>query len=83
MSELHQVLISVLSSIGDNSAEEETETAETEIPDGLPEMDLEGYNYVMCINGNEERVEQTYVEELNGEIINDAVYNRNVKIEEA
>ena len=60
----------------------ETEAAETEIPDDLPEMDLEGYNYVMCINGNEERVAQTYVEELNGEIVNDAVYNKQIAVEE-
>ena len=60
----------------------ETETAETEIPDGLPEMDLEGYTYRMSINGNDERRAQTYVEELNGEIINDAVYNKMIAVEE-
>ena len=60
----------------------ETEPVETEIPDGLPDMDLEGYNYVMCINGNEERVAQTYVEEQNGEIINDAVFSKLITVEE-
>ncbi|MBR5444471.1 MAG: hypothetical protein IKV57_00005 [Clostridia bacterium] len=65
-----------------DTAPVETEPVETEIPDGLPDMDLEGYNYVMCINGNEERVAQTYVEEQNGEIINDAVFNKLITVEE-
>ncbi|MBR4960974.1 MAG: hypothetical protein IKY52_08770 [Clostridia bacterium] len=60
----------------------ENEPAETEIPDDLPQADLEGYNYVMCINGEAERVAQTWVEELNGEIINDAVYNKLIAVEE-
>jgi len=69
-------------SVSGDTAPVETEPVETEIPDGLPDTDLEGYNYVMCINGNEERVAQTWVEELNGEIINDAVYNKLIAVEE-
>ena len=65
-----------------DTAAVENEPVETEIPDDLPETDLEGYNYVMCINGNEERVAQTFAEELNGEIINDAVYNKLSNVEE-
>lgn len=58
-------------------SDETTETveSETQIADSLPDMDLAGYTYRMSINGNDERRAQTFVEELTGETINDAVYN--------
>lgn len=59
----------------------ETET-ETEIADSLPEIDLDGYTYRMSINGNDERRAQTFVEELTGETINDAVYNQRITVED-
>lgn len=64
--------------------DETTETieSETQIADSLPDMDLAGYTYRMSINGNDERRAQTFVEELTGETINDAVYNQRITVEE-
>ena len=69
------------------SAAEETE-AETDaadaraaIPDDLPEKDFGGRNFVVL--GSDPGYTQYIVsEELNGEIVNDAVYSRNLTIEE-
>ena len=69
------------------SAEEET-AAETDaadaraaIPDDLPEKDFEGRNFIIL--GSEPNcTPYIVVEELNGEIVNDAVYSRNLTIEE-
>lgn len=65
-------------------SDETTETveSETQIADSLPDMDLAGYTYRMSINGNDERRAQTFVEELTGETINDAVYNQRITVEE-
>lgn len=60
----------------------ETVESETQIADSLPDMDLAGYTYRMSINGNDERRAQTFVEELIGETINDAVYNQRITVEE-
>ena len=65
-----------------DTAAVETEPVETEIKDSLPEADLEGYAYRMLIFGDAERLAQTWSEELNGEIINDAVYNKLTRVEE-
>ena len=69
------------------SADEETE-AETDaldaraaIPDDLPEMNFDGRNFIIL--GSEPGCTQYItVEELNGEVVNDAVFQRNLTIEE-
>ena len=70
------------------SAEEETE-AETDaadaraaVPDDLPEKDFDGRTFYVL--GTDESNYGAYiaVEELNGEVVNDAVYSRNLAIEE-
>ncbi len=60
----------------------DTVATETELQDNLPAMDMEGYTYRAWISGNEERKGQAYTEELNGEIINDAIYNKIITVEE-
>ena len=69
------------------SAEEEAvvEPEETELADGLPEVDFEGAGfrigaqdgiYYGCA-----MIEQVLVEEMNGDVVNDAVYNANRTVE--
>ncbi len=69
------------------SAEEETE-AETDaedsraaIPDDLPEMDFEGRNFIV-LGSDPACTPYIVAEELNGEVVNDAVYARNLAIDE-
>ena len=61
------------------------ETAETEItraniPDNLPEIAFDGREFRAAQQVSNKY--EFYVEELNGEGANDAVYNRNLKIED-
>ena len=65
---------------------EEAVSAETEteklVPD-LPEMDFEGYEFSVLTRGQhhaEWYSEDIYAEEITGEPINDAVFNRNVNV---
>ena len=64
---------------------EETEPAETEasrlsVPDNLPERKFEGQEFRVLTTTSKEY--QFRVEELNGEVTNDAVYNRNQTVED-
>ena len=65
-----------------NSVEEETkeETETTRIPTGLPESDFEGYTFNI-IYEKVNRYQEVDVDEMNGEIINDAVFQRNSAVE--
>ncbi len=80
---------SVSGSAEDTSSAEETEAEETEAPrsgDLLPAADFEGANYVII--GREYAklgalpAMEFVVEELNGDIINDTIYNRNRTVED-
>ena len=72
------------------SAPEEAETEEVldaaealaAIPDSLPEKDMDGWNFRMTIFGTDQNRAQTYAEELNGNVVNDAVYNKILAVEE-
>lgn len=75
------------------SAESRTEAEETgeaearnAIPDGLPDADYGGYEFRILTRSNSmaycAHTEDLYVEGLNGDVINDAVYERNLKVEE-
>ncbi len=57
------------------------ETVETGIPDNLPEMDYDGTTFTILTEA--EQWQKYYIsEETNGDVINDAVYDRNSTIEE-
>ena len=57
-----------------------TEAPEPEFIDGLGEYDFGGEDYNMLIR--EWKIKDLFVEESIGEVYNDAVYERNRKIEE-
>ena len=62
--------------------EEETEMTRANTPDDLPELDYQGAN--VRILGREKAWFQgeLFVDELIGEVVNDAVYNRDINVEE-
>ena len=67
----------------DATAESETAPAETELSDDLPEKDLGGWD--MDIVCHEDALSGTWTftaEELNGELINDEIYNRTARLED-
>jgi len=61
----------------------ETET-ETEDPlaDNLPETDMEGWTFRMAIFGNANIRSYAYAEELNGNVVNDAVHTKITNVED-
>lgn len=63
------------------SAEEDIITAEEpeELPDNLPEKDFDGKDFMIAAI-NEERSNYFFVEEFNGDVVNDAVRSANVKV---
>lgn len=72
-----------------SASKEETTTEEetTKYYDpGLPEMDFGGRTATWLVKGEAYGVNwishEIWVESLNGEVVNDAVYNRNLKLEE-
>lgn len=69
------------------AAEEvEVEPEETELEDNLPEMDFEGYSFRIGaqdgIYYGRAMIEQVLVDEINGDVVNDAVYNANRAVED-
>lgn len=70
------------------SAEEEAvEEAEPEdtrasIPDDLPEQDFGGRDFIVLGSDDQHFGEYIVAEEMNGEVVNDAVFARNLTIEE-
>ncbi len=73
--------------VTDPTVTETEEPAETEdslasIPDSLPERDMDGWQFRMTVFGSAEQHAQTYVDELDGSVINDAVYNKILSVEE-
>ncbi len=48
----------------------------------LPEKDYEGYDFHMLIRNNERWIEDMYVEEATGDIVDDAIFSRNSMISE-
>ncbi len=72
-----------------SAAPDITETAadtaaaeEDEFADNLPEMDFEGYDFTVFMRSDPIFVADMYAEELNGDVLNDAVYDRNTKVSE-
>ena len=89
------LLLSCFTACGDTTASEttaaDTAAAETEkettaqeariaIPDDLPDKDYGGTNFIsLCAKGEEDML---VIEELDGEIVNDAIYNMNLRVED-
>lgn len=90
------LLLSILFCIGscscssDNTAEDAPVTAESlpaadtspsPFTDDLPQLDFEGNTVDICAWGYADAAGELYSEALDGEIVNDAVYNRNITVE--
>ena len=58
-----------------------TEETKPEIKDSLPDVDLNGYNFRMLILGAK-HVPYVYSEEMDGGVVNDAVYSKILTVEE-
>ena len=57
------------------------ETADPrDIDDGLPDVDYDGATFTLFCR--DEVKEQYFTDEQNGEVVNDAIYSRNLKVEE-
>ena len=62
--------------------ETETETSWQEVPDDLPDVTFEGRAYNVLYRDEDEHLREITAEELTGEIINDAIYNRSAELME-
>ena len=60
----------------DGGAATEAVTEDPALQDNLPDADLDGFAFRMTIFGDDERRMQTYYDTEDGNIINDAVYNK-------
>ena len=76
------------SEVTDPAAEAETEKqldaaeALAAIPDTLPEKDMDGWQFRMTIFGTDLNRSQTWADELTGNVVNDAVYQKILNVEE-
>ena len=52
------------------------------IDDELPEKDFGGRNFIVLGSGNDSFHKYVYTESLNGEVVNDSVFQRNLTLEE-
>lgn len=69
--------------LADSSTAVETRAeTEPEISDGLPEADYEGYSFNILTRDSDHHIKEVYSLELNGEVVNDAVFARNRAVEE-
>ncbi len=60
----------------------ETTPADTGLKPDLPDANLDGYNFRVYTRDTDHHIKEVYAEELTGEVVNDAVYQRNVNVEE-
>jgi len=75
---------------GDDTASAETDAAETTaaetgpdyIEEVLPDKDYGGYEFKMYIRTGDEWQNEMYIEEADGDIMNDAIFERNSKVSE-
>ena len=71
---------------GENAAEEtvetETEDPRANYPDTLPELDFQGADVVFHVRGETDNQKEIYMEEMTGDPVYDAVYERNQMVEE-
>ena len=62
-------------------------TVDTETVDAGPSLDvptdsLDGYTFRVLTRDTDHHIKEVYAAELNGEVVNDAVYTRNMKVED-
>ena len=69
------------SAVESTAVEEETELTRANTPDDLPELDYEGVTATIAARDKVWFTGEMYVEELTGEVVNDAVYNRDIDVE--
>lgn len=62
--------------------EEETELTRANTPDDLPELNFDGAVATIAARDKVWFTGEMYVEELNGEVVNDAVYDRDLDVED-
>ncbi|MBR4959265.1 MAG: hypothetical protein IKY52_00030 [Clostridia bacterium] len=70
----------------ETSAEEiaapETEYSRENHPDTLPELDFQGTDMIVHVRGESDNQKEIYMEEMTGDPVYDAVYERNQMVEE-
>ena len=59
-----------------------TEPETTEISDSLPPLDFEGSTVTISCRGDEDTILEITADEENGDLVNDAVFRRNMSVEE-
>ncbi len=65
-----------------NDSVTEAVTEDPALRDNLPETDLGGYNFRMLLLGTEAQQMMTYIDKQDGNIVNDAVYEKIKSVEE-
>lgn len=60
----------------------EAQTSAEKLSDDVPELDYSGYTFKMLMRNDTGWIADMYSEELNGEIMNDAIYKRNLAVSE-
>ena len=68
--------------LAEETVPEETEITRANTPDDLPELDYNGSDILILARNKAWFTGEMYVEELNGEVVNDAVYERDITVEE-
>lgn len=68
--------------VTEETVEEETEMTRENTPDDLPELDYQGQNILILARNKAWFTGEMYAEELTGEVVNDAVYERDITVEE-
>ena len=63
-------------------ADTTAETTRENYPDSLPALDFGGENMNIHVRGDAGCIDEVFVEELTGEVVNDAVFERNEMVEE-
>lgn len=71
-----------VSSADVDSVEEETEMTRENTPDDLPDLNYEGANVMVLARSKAWFDGEMYAEDLTGEVVNDAVYDRDLTVEE-
>ncbi len=70
---------------GENASETDDESSDSlfvTLGDNLPAVTYDGFEFNMLTRGHAIAVNEMGVDELNGEAVNDAIYNRNIKVGE-
>ena len=66
----------------DGTVDTETEYSRANHPDNLPELDFGGADMTVHVRGETDNQKEIYMEEMTGDPVYDAVYERNQMVEE-